>query len=70
MIDRIFVVYMKAMPIFLDSIFPSWAAILISATLVLAISEVKFLFSVPPHINIVETHGHMGSVIYLLIYFL
>lgn len=34
-------VLLKALPIFLDSILPSWAAILMSVTLVLAFAEVK-----------------------------
>ena len=40
------IVLLKALPIFMDTIMPPWAAILLSATLVLAFVEVKFVLPI------------------------
>jgi hypothetical protein len=64
---RMFVLF-KALPLFLDSIFPSWAAILMSVTLVLAFAEVKSILHNP---LIVETQKTWVVLsIYLFTFFL
>ena len=61
-------VLFKALPIFLDSILPSWAAILMSVTLVLACAEVKSILHNP---LIVETQKTWVALsIYLFTFFL
>lgn len=61
-------VLFKALPLFLDKILPSWAAILMSVTLVLAFAEVK---SILHNTLIVEAQKTWGLLsIYLFICFL
>lgn len=61
-------VLFKALPLFLDKILPSWAAILMSVTLVLAFAEVK---SILHNTLIVEAQKTLGLLsIYLFICFL